>query len=183
MEIKILQSAMDKLQLEIRSISVIMDKGVDLSSFEMESVACRLSEAVKQLRIAAKNQKARTSEVRVSLDFAERFSQKLPICRDMLSGQSVRLVAYKHQLSMATIATYLTDVVRYLEWTCGRRSIINVVFFERMPGKWTNFSESKRSALLSELELLEKDIALRREGVSVPEIMKQVWGISEASQP
>jgi hypothetical protein len=181
MEIEILQSPMDKLRLEIRDICVIVDKGVDLSSFEMESVACRLSEAAKQLRMVAKNHKARKSEVRESVDLAERFSQKLQICRDMLSGHSVKVVAYKHELSTTSIAKHLSDVAHYLKWTCGKGNIIDIVFFERMPGKWTNLSDSKRDALLSALELLEKDIALRREGVSVSEIMKRVWGISEAS--
>ena len=184
MEFEIQPTLIEKVRAELHNICAIFDKSENLSSVEIDAAAARLRGAAKQLVKVARAYDERASFVRASNDFAERYSHKLLIARDILSGQSVKQVAEKHRLSVATIAVHLTAVTNYLRWTCRTGSTLELRFLEGSSrSKWTHFSPAEREALLAALQLLERDIALRREGIAESQIMKQVWGISQVSQP
>jgi hypothetical protein len=182
MEFEIQPTLIEKVRAELLDICAMVDKSNGLSSVVIDAAAARLRGAAKQLVKVAKVYDERALFVRESNDFAERYSHKLQITRDILSGQSVKQVAEKYRVSAPAIANHLANVAHHLTWTCGKGSTLDVTFLEdRRYSKWGHFSDAEREALLAALELLEKEIALRREGVAVSEIMKQVWGISKAS--
>jgi hypothetical protein len=174
----------EKVRAELLDICAIVDKSDGLSSVEIDAAAARLRGAAKQLVKVAKAYDERASFVRASNDFAERYSHKLQIARDILSGQSVKQIAEKYRVSAPTITNHLADVAHHLWWTCRKGSTLVLTFLEdTRRWKWTHFSDAEREAILAALQLLEREIALRREGIAESQILKQVWGIAETSQP